>query len=200
MRSFSVFLLMLFAALAMGCSADADADGEIACEVTSTSRADCPDGMVCEYVHTSDRQMTDELICHEYCSSDDDCPAARPHCSPEIAWGSYVCSTANFNPRPCDPQATGDDCACGNRSNPAFRVEGTGEDCVILEEDVSACYEQANTCLNDCQPEFYRYDLGDGTAIIVLGLQGSISEGWVSDGQHDVTPASCPAITVEEEY
>lgn len=172
---------------------------KVECDFSSQESAQCPDGWVCEYEHLEGRESTQNTFCHKTCQSDDDCYAERPNCSPEISWGSYVCSEADYRPRRCDPEATGSDCECGVSDDSAFLVEGTGEDCEIIESGVTACFEQAMTCLNACQDEFYRYDLGNGQAIIALGLQGSISPGWESNGQGSTSPNSCPAIDLWDE-
>lgn len=202
MRFLSLYGIPLLFVLS-SCSGDGDnnnqsEDGDIICEFSNTPSEDCPTGMICEYRHNADRSTTEELICHEYCSTDEECPAHRPNCSPGIAFGSYVCSAANFNPRSCDPLAEGDDCTCGIKTFPSYRVEGSGEDCEIIEEDLAFCFEQSQTCLNSCQPQFFRYDLDDGTALIVQALQGGISLGWQAEGQNS-SPASCPAVTMDDE-
>ncbi len=85
------------------------------------------------------------------------------------------------------------ECKC-SFSNEAVLVQGIGADCKVLKRNQGACFSQSGTCLNSCVANFFRKDLGDGTALIVLGLQGSITEGWESDGQIE-TPSSCPALT-----
>ncbi len=197
------FFLAISLVTATACSdADdetpADDHQEVECGFTDGASPDCPSGKVCTYEHTADRESTDETFCHERCNSDDDCPEHRPNCTPDIEWGSSVCSEADFRPRTCDPQATDEDCECGVSDDNAFLVQGTGDDCEIIEEEITACFEQASTCLNDCVPEFYRYELDDGTAIIAMGLQGSISSGWEGDGQHTMSPSSCPAVEISD--
>jgi hypothetical protein len=193
-------LLFFFVLGTFGCSEPADDDGQdISCDPTSSDAEQCPSDTVCTYKHLSGRQPTDEGICHEYCESDADCPSHRPNCTPEVNFSPNVCSEADYNPRPCDPEATGDDCECGIGDDQAYLVEGTGDDCEILDQGVTACFEQAMTCMNACVREFYRYELGDGTAIIALGFQGQISDGWQNDGQFQDSPQSCPAIVRDDE-
>lgn len=166
----------------IGCAGPADGadsnDDEIACDPTTADTEQCPAGTTCAYKHIEGRESTDEGICHESCDTDDDCPEQRPNCTPDVVWGSYACSQADYNPRNCDPQASADDCECGIGDNNAVVVEGSGDDCTIVEDGVTACFEQAMTCLNDCVDQMYRYELDDGQAIIVEGYQGAISDGW----------------------
>lgn len=192
-RLATLALICFFAAL--GCSEPVDSepgdsepgdsesengdDDEISCDPESADAEECPDGTTCAYKHLEGRESTDERICHESCDTDDDCPSQRPNCTPEIVPGSKVCSEADYTPRDCDPQATGEDCECGIGDDNAVLVEGSGDDCTIVEEDVSACFEQAMTCLNACVDQTYRYELDDGQAIIADGYhQGMISDGW----------------------
>jgi hypothetical protein len=51
--------------------------------------------------------------------------------------------------------------------------------------------------LDACVPAFYRYDLGDGTALIVQAYQGEMPPGWVSEGQ-GLSPTSCPAVVGDQ--
>jgi hypothetical protein len=76
-------------------------------------------------------------------------------------------------------------------------VSGEGEDCEIVTEEVPSCYWQYATCLDACVPAFYRYDLGDGTALIVQAYQGEMPPGWVSEGQ-GLSPTSCPAVVGDQ--
>ena len=52
-------------------------------------------------------------------------------------------------------------------------------------------------CLDACVPAYYRYELGDGTALIVRAYQGEMPPGWMGEGQGQ-WPASCPVVEVGE--
>lgn len=173
-------------------------DRDISCD-SEGSHDDCPEGTFCGVEHLEGGETTDELICQESCVDDEECPSHRPNCTSGVVSGEWVCSEAAYSPRSCEPEATGEDCECGIGDDEAYLVEGTGEDCVILEEDVTACFEQTGTCRNGCANEFFRHELGDGTAIIATGLNGSIGDGWDSDGQA-LSPISCPAIEDDSQF
>ncbi len=177
-----VVLTALF--LAVGCS-DTEEKGD------PTVGQSCDGSDSCADMQTCSTGSKSEYRCLADCSEDADCESGQECVRDDEAF--RVCD----DPRPvCDGDAAEADCDCGFKPGVAFVVSGTGADCAIVERDTDACFGQWSTCLNACVDEFYRYDLGDGTALIVRGLQGGITEGWTSDGQGGF-PMSCPALDGE---
>lgn len=152
---------------------------------------ECPAGSFCLAV---DQNANGPIYrCASYCDYDEDCDAGEECYSPDSAGGPKLCSPA----RPeCEPTASEGECSCSTVGS-AVLVRGTGDDCEVVSADASACYWQNGTCLDACVREYYRYELDDGTALIVGALQGEMPSGWVSDGQGDA-PESCPAVPAEE--
>jgi len=105
---------------------------------------------------------------------------------------------ANNAAKTCVADAAAVDCDCTSDST-AWIVSGTGATCAIVSEAANACYSNTDTCLNNCVDEFYAYDQGDGTRLIVRALQGQMSDGWVSEGQGS-SPGSCPTIEAPLEF
>lgn len=178
-------LALVLTAATFGCS-DVEDKSNSATPIDCSGGQSCPDGTTCS------RGSGSEFRCLLECGGPTDCGDEQDCVSDEE--GFRVCD----NPRPvCAADAPEADCECGFKAGGAFRVSGTGEECTVVERDVDACYSQWSTCLNACVDEFFRYDLGDGTALIVRGLQGGITEGWVNDGQSSSFPMSCPALEGE---
>lgn len=191
--------IVLATAVALSaCSDDkdyAEEGAESRCSIVNGGLVDeCAEGSFCLQTG-NDEDGEPEYACAQACSSDDECQGEQ-ECYDVEDTGRSSCGP----PQPvCDPAAGADTCECGfddGTRDPIFLVMGTGADCVIVERDRTACFGQTGTCLNSCVAEFYRYDLGDGTALILRALQGSISDGWVSDGQ-TTAPISCPALAAE---
>lgn len=152
---------------------------------------ECPDGSFCFAVAQNDEGPV--FRCTSECDYDEDCDAGEECYSPDSAGGPKLCSPA----RPeCEPTAGEGECTCSTVGS-AVLVRGTGDDCEVVSTDASACYWQNGTCLDACIREYYRYELDDGTALVVGALQGEMPPGWVSDGQGDA-PESCPAVPAEE--
>lgn len=165
---------------------DSNDTDETISDLECEAHSECPSGMDCQISQSR---------CVERCTDDEECPEHRPYCTTDeddfMGMGAY-CLDEDNSPRQCDPLATGDDCECGIGDESAYRIKGSGEDCEVLEEDLSVCFEQYNTCLNGCDPRYFEYDLGDGESLIALGLQGQISPGWEYYQLSD-----CPAIEVD---
>lgn len=162
------------------------------CQVVNGGLIDeCPDGQFCRL-----RDDSDEYDCVAMCDEDDECSEGQ-ECYDADNIGMPICAPA----RPvCSGDASQSDCDCGfhdGTDSKVFLVRGTGDDCEIVERDRTACYSQHSTCLNACVDQFFRYELGDGTALIIRGLQGGITQGWSGDGQGNA-PSSCPIL--ESEY
>jgi hypothetical protein len=169
---------------------------EVPCSVVNGGLVDeCPEGSFCHQLDdTDDGEFAFE--CAQSCTTDEDCDGDM-ECYDAFDEGRLTCAEAQ---PVCLPRAAQSDCECGfdaGTQSPVFLVMGTGADCVVVERDQTACYSQTGTCLNSCVDQFFRYDLGDGTALIVRALQGSISDGWTGDGQ-GFFPESCPVL--ESEY
>ncbi len=189
--------LCLVVAAGAGCSDDEpeQQEEEVPCSVVNGGIVDeCPEGSFCHQLDvTDDGEFV--FACAQSCNTDDDCEGDM-ECYDAFDEGRLACAEA----RPvCVADASEDACLCGfndGSGSPVFLVMGTGAECAIVEREQTACFSQTGTCLNSCVDEFYRYDLGDGTSLIMRALQGSISPGWVSDGQ-GLAPASCPALASE---
>jgi hypothetical protein len=174
----------------------AGGDGTVSdprCQVVNSALVnDCPDGTICIQLDYVDGEFIFE--CMSTCYLDEDCDADR-ECYDYSNQGSPVCGP----PRPsCNVTASEDACECDVFDDGSYRpillVQGEGEDCEVLADDRTACYWQYSDCLDDCTPRFYRYDLGDGTALIAAPGNGELPPGWVVDSRTGAgEPSSCPA-------
>lgn len=197
MRRSVLVALVLSLFVVVACSEDEETPEETnPCSVVNGGLVDaCPEGSFCHQTG-NDAEGEPTYACVEGCSTDDDC-AGDLECYDQGDEGRRSCGER----RPvCVGDASLDDCECSFKSSddsdPVFVVQGTGDDCEIVSREATACYRQEGTCLNSCVDQFWRYELGDGTAILFRGLQGGISDGWSGDGQGD-TPDSCPALAGE---
>ncbi len=126
---------------------------------------------------------------YDYYNAQSDCPDGM-YCNEKNACEDFPV---------CDPDADINSCAsgCTFTNESVYEVQGTGADCKIVKTDRSACFHQYDTCINNCVYQFYRSELPGGNAIIIHGLQGGISDGWIRNGQ-GASPDSCDAISVED--
>jgi hypothetical protein len=147
------------------------------CSVVNQGLIDeCPAGEFCRSIGHDD-EGSSVFVCEALCSGPEDC-LDDLDCYDADERGLPYCA----EPLPeCDVLAEAADCACdfdAGEDTPILRVSALEGDCEILEEDRTACYLQWATCLDGCSPELLHYDLGDGTSLVMLGLQGGISDGW----------------------
>lgn len=151
------------------------------------ARSNCEDGS-CVEVGSNDHGPV--FQCAPTCTGDDDCEGDT-----ECYFATYEFSPVCAPTRPeCDVLAAEDNCACnGFHIGPVVLVSGEGEDCTVLDDEATACFWAYGGCLDACIYQFYRYDLGDGTALIMQTSAPDVSTGWVGLGSGPA-PESCPVV------
>lgn len=158
----------------------------------------------CVFVNGLVRSYCDEGVCLEFGKNDSGpvyqcaspCPTDGSECQGDTEC-YYATNTAALLCGPtrpsCDVTAVGDECPCkGFRYGPILHVSGTGEGCTVIDDDATACFWANGGCLDACIYAFYRYELDDGTALIMHTTANDISAGWMGDGAGPA-PLSCPA-------
>lgn len=175
---------------------------------TSGSAGAATSGLVsdpeCVVVNGLVRSDCDEGLCLEFGKNDsgpvyqcaDPCPVDGSECEGDTEC-YYAANTTDLLCGPtrpsCDVRSVGDECPCkGFKYGPVLHVSGTGEDCSVVDDDATACFWANGGCLDACFYAFYRYELGDGTALIIRTTAYEISPGWMADGSGPA-PTSCPA-------